>query len=105
MRITITPEDIWNEFVFYRKAGLHETAFKHIRHKGVRHEWGCILAGVAHHNYNVQIGDIITMDDIEVVWTEMFEDAYGPVIQNSQPNILQDSNPQETLRYVDGTTP
>jgi hypothetical protein len=59
MIIAITPEDIWNEFVHYRKAGRAKLAFEHIRVHGPKSKFEAILAGIAYRKYTPKIGDVI----------------------------------------------
>ena len=78
MLITIKPEELWQEFVYYRKAGLHATAFMHIRREADSTEWQCIIASLVHRKYNVQLGDIINVEktNFSVVWDELLHNNF-----------------------------
>jgi hypothetical protein len=75
MIINITSQDIWNEFVYYRKSGHAKTAFKHIRPYGTASEWEGLIAGIAHHKYNLKIGDVIKVEgtSLEFVWEQSLD--------------------------------
>jgi len=66
MIINITPQDIWDEFVYYRKAGKTATAFKHIRQYDNPAEWDGLIAGIAQHKYDVKIGDVVQVPGTEI---------------------------------------
>lgn len=78
MLIIIQPEELWQEFVYYRKAGLHATAFMYIRREAEPTEWQCIIASLAHRKYNMQLGDIIKIEktDFSVVWDECLDNNF-----------------------------
>ena len=78
MLITITPQDLWEEFVYYRKAGLHTTAFTFIRRKAELTDWQCIIGSIAHRKYDVQPGDVIKVlkTNTSVVWDEFLENEF-----------------------------
>jgi len=60
MVIHITSQDIWREFVHYRKLGFANIAFAHLRVRETKPYFEAILSGIAYRNYNPQFGDIIT---------------------------------------------
>lgn len=81
MIINITPQDIWNEFVYYRKIGQSDIAFKHIRRYGQTAEWEVMVASIAYTKYKVKVGDIIRIDGtkLEVVWGKFFDHIFSVV--------------------------
>ena len=87
MIIDITLQDIWNEFVYYCKSGLPEIAFKHIRTYQGTAEWEVIVAGIAHHNYKVNIGDMIRVEgsELEIVWDNFLDQMFNTVTDWSTP--------------------
>ena len=71
--IIITPEDMWHEFVFYRKLGINDLAFSYIRHKTNNERWKMLIAGIAIKHYNVKIGDLVIVpfhEPLDFIWTE-----------------------------------
>ena len=81
MIYTITRNDIWNEFVHYRKLGRKKLAFEHIRVRGTKAKFEAILAGIAYRKYNPHIGDIIvaaanTQYPYEFMWDHETEAAF-----------------------------
>jgi hypothetical protein len=81
MIIEITDQDIWNEFVHYRKIGRKKLAFEHIRVHGTKAKFEAILAGIAYRKYNPQLGDIIIAGEnsqypYEFMWDDETEAAF-----------------------------
>ena len=72
MIVTVTPQDMWEEFVFYRKNGYKEVAFDHIRRVGTSYKWEVIIASIAYYKYKPRIGDIVRFvgSPVEFVWNE-----------------------------------
>jgi len=70
---------MWDEFVYYRKSGRPVTAFKHIRQYGDPAEWEGLIAGIAHHKYDVKIGDIVKVPgtEIEFVWEQSLDAMFN----------------------------
>ena len=81
MIINITPQDIWNEFVYYRKTGQPDIAFKHIRRTGGIEEWKAMVLGIAKHKYNMMVGDIIRVDGtkLEIIWDDAIDEIFSMV--------------------------
>ena len=81
MIIDISDQDIWNEFVHYRKAGRAKLAFEHIRVRGTKSKFEAILAGIAYRKYYPHIGDIIIAGEnsdcpYEFTWDHETEKAF-----------------------------
>lgn len=72
MIINITPQDLWNEFVYYRKNGKTKLAFEHIRREGTPERWEAVIAGIVYYRRNPQIGDIVRFSgsELEFMWDE-----------------------------------
>jgi len=66
----VTSDDIWNEFVYYRKNGHSETAHEYIRPHRSQARWEIVIAMLIHHRYpgklrpgdTVNVGDILTFN-------------------------------------------
>lgn len=78
MLINITYEDIWREFIYYRSMGQRDIAFDHLRRYEEQKCWEAVIAGIAHHKYKLQIGDIIRVSNtnIEFVWDTLHNDTF-----------------------------
>jgi hypothetical protein len=87
MIINITPQDIWNEFVRYRKTGQTDIAFKHLRRYSQTVEWEVMVASIAHNKYKIKIGDTIRVDGtkLEIVWDNFFDQIFGTVPEWDTP--------------------
>jgi hypothetical protein len=66
MTLFITPLDIWNEFVYYRKRGHHETAYEFIRPHRSQARWEVVIAMLIHHRYpkKMRPGDVVNVGDV-----------------------------------------
>lgn len=69
MIIKITFENIWNEFVYWRKAGNDRFAFAYIRRYITPLQWRILIADLVKFNYpDVMPGDIIVAPDEDFLW-------------------------------------
>lgn len=81
MIIIVTAQDMWDEFVFYRKSGLTDLAFQHIRREETPYKWRTIVASIAYSKYNPKIGDIIRFikSPVEFIWNEKDYNRFSTV--------------------------
>jgi hypothetical protein len=79
MIIKITLQDIWDQFVYFRKNGLHKIAFTLIRRYNEHEYTHAILGSIAHRKYNPRFGDIIMLEgyNLGFVWSQMYQDEYS----------------------------
>lgn len=87
MIIDITPEDIWNEFVYYRKTGQPDIAFKHIRRYDKTIEWEVMIASIARHKYKVKIGDTVRVvgSCVNIIWDNFLDQIFATVPEWDTP--------------------
>ena len=78
MIYTITRNDIWDEFVYYRRHGRHKTAFMHIKHHITQAELEGMMASIANHKYKPRIGDIIMLQGskVGIVWNPFYQEMF-----------------------------
>lgn len=81
MIIKIKLQDIWDQFVYFRKNGRHQVAFSLLRRNNNEYYTNAILASVAHRKYTPRIGDIIMLDGstLGMVWSQQFENEYKEI--------------------------
>jgi len=81
MIYTITRNDIWDEFVYYRQHENDKTAFMHIKHHITEGEFKGIIASIANHKYKPRIGDIIMMEGskLGIVWNPFYQEMFKNV--------------------------
>jgi hypothetical protein len=69
MIVNITSEDIWKEFVYWRKAGNDTWAFAYIRRESSPYVWRTLIAGLVKFNHpEVRPGDIVVTPTDQFVW-------------------------------------
>lgn len=78
MYINVTPQDVWREFVFYRKHGKTDLAFEHLRRTASPTRWETLIAGIAYRQYIPRIGDIVVFSgtDLQIVWNEELHQVF-----------------------------
>jgi hypothetical protein len=81
MIYTITRNDIWDEFVYYRQHGRDRTAFMHIRNRLPQSHLESMIASIANHKYKPRIGDIIMMEGskLGIVWSPFYQEMFKNV--------------------------
>ena len=70
MIINVTTNDIWNEFVYWRKARNDTWAFAYIRRHADVDEWRTLIAGLVKFNHpEIQPGDIVVTPTDQFMWS------------------------------------
>jgi len=80
MIFEVTPDDWWQEFVFWRKVGKHRIAFDYIRVQQNDLEYLQILIAMIVKRKDwgtlVKPEDIIRLGGIDVVWTQEVDEEF-----------------------------
>lgn len=70
MIVNITPNDIWKEFVYWRKARNDTWAFAYIRRHAEPYVWRTLIAGLVKFNYpEIRPGDTVVTSTDQFVWS------------------------------------
>ena len=83
MLITIEPNDIWKEFIYWRKHGQQKIAFDYLRRESDVEYFEILIAVIAKRRYgrSLKIGDWIQLGDVTVEWSRELEEEFnGPYI-------------------------
>jgi hypothetical protein len=94
---TITAQDIWESFVYYRKVGLHRCAFDCIRPNQSQLEVQSMILGIASVKYNPQVGDIIMLTGTTIgsVWDSEMDKVFKKIIHLDIPEFEEDKTTAE----------
>jgi hypothetical protein len=72
MKFTITQQQLWDEYVFWRNRGMKEVALGYIRREKDPLYWLLEASSIIHRKYRDQIkeGDVVTVENIthEFIW-------------------------------------
>jgi hypothetical protein len=81
MIIQLTPDDWWQEFIFWRNHGQKKIAFDYLRITQDPEYFNMLIALIAKRKYGAQVkpGDFIRLGEIEVQWSQGVEDALHSV--------------------------
>jgi hypothetical protein len=79
--ITITQQELWDEYVFWRSRGKKDLALGHIRTEKDPLYWLILAASIIHRKYmdQIQEGDVVSVESIthEFVWNAKVENAFA----------------------------
>jgi hypothetical protein len=81
MNITITQQELWDEYVFWRNCGMKDVALGYIRTEKDPLYWLVLAASIIHRKYTDQIqeGDVVSVESIthEFVWNTKIGSTYA----------------------------
>jgi hypothetical protein len=105
MILTITADDIWESFVFYRKLGLHRCAFDCIRPNQTNLEVQSMIVGIAAVKYKPRIGDIIMLSETTIgsVWDDEMNNLFSQIITLDIPEVEEDKIITELFNTLKNT--
>jgi hypothetical protein len=79
--ITITQQELWNEYVFWRSRGKKDLALGHIRTEKDPIYWLIIASSIVNRKYRekIKVGDVVSIESItyEFVWNARIENAFA----------------------------
>ena len=72
MLITLEPNDLWKEYVFWRNSGHPKVAFEYIRREQDVDYFEILMALIVKRRYghNVIVGDMVELGDISFTWSQ-----------------------------------
>lgn len=79
--ITITQQELWDEYVFWRSRGKKDLAMGYIRTEKDPLYWLIIASSIVNRKYREKIkgGDVVSVESIthEFVWNTKVENAFA----------------------------
>ena len=79
--ITITQQELWEEYVFWRSRGKKDVAFGYIRTEKDPVYWLIVASSIVHRKYKekIQDGDTVSVESIthEFVWNSRIERSFA----------------------------
>ena len=81
MKFTITNQELWDEYVFWRNCGKKDLALGYIRTEKDPIYWLVIASSIVNRKYSEQIqeGDVVSVESIihEFVWNSKVETSFA----------------------------
>ena len=79
--ITITHQELWDEYVFWRNCGMKDVALGYIRREKDPVYWLITASSIIYRKYRDQIqeGDIVSVEHLthEFVWNSKIEKSFA----------------------------
>lgn len=78
MLVTLEPNDLWKEYIYWRNIGYPNIAFEYIRREQDTEYFEILIATIAKRRYgrSLKIGDWICLGDVAVEWSSALEDGF-----------------------------
>lgn len=88
MLITLEPNDLWREYIYWRNKGEQGVAFDYLRREHDTEYFGTLIATIAKRRYgkSLKVGDWIRLGSVSVKWSWEMEKEFR--IQNI-PGVLK----------------
>ena len=81
MTFTITQQELWDEYVFWRNRGMKDVALGYIRRGKDPIYWLLAASSIIYRKYRDQIqeGDVVSVENIthEFVWNAKVESSFA----------------------------
>jgi hypothetical protein len=79
--ITITHQELWDEYVFWRSRGRKDLAMGYIRREKDPIYWLIVASSIVNRKYRekIKVGDVVSVQSImhEFVWNAQIERAFA----------------------------
>jgi hypothetical protein len=81
MKFTITYQELWDEYVFWRNRGMKDVALGYIRTEKDPVYWLITASSIIYRKYRDQIqeGDVVTVEHLthEFIWNAKVETSFA----------------------------